>query len=261
MCRLQDVHWSSGAFGYFPTYSLGMRGFPILPQTHLLANATLLLPADIPVLWLSITSSVLRHLAALARLQHVPIMHLLAMRSRLRPDFPTARCSCNWVRRAGAMYACQIYRAAEKDLPSLAEDVAAGRFAPLRAWLREKIHKVRGARARSPSLAGSRCPDALLACACYSTPLGRSAALADNREMLPVVRTYPVGHGASGELSPETSRPSKRRKACGDVPGAIHGHHREWHGRTSRLCPPPLRRLTRHGSRSPEASRPAATLV
>ena len=46
---------------------------------------------------------------------------------------------------AGAMYACQIHRAAEKDLPALAEDIAAGRFAPLRAWLKEKIHKVRRA--------------------------------------------------------------------------------------------------------------------
>jgi len=68
------------------------------------------------------------------------------------------------------MYACQIYRAAEKDLPSLAEDVAAGRFAPLRAWLREKIHKVRRALACAPFLAGSRRPDALLACACGVAP-------------------------------------------------------------------------------------------
>ncbi len=44
---------------------------------------------------------------------------------------------------AGAMYACQIYKAAEKDLPGLDEDIAAGRFQPLKAWLNEKIHMAR----------------------------------------------------------------------------------------------------------------------
>ncbi|KAK9833280.1 hypothetical protein WJX81_002396 [Elliptochloris bilobata] len=60
---LQDVHWSAGAMGYFPTYSLG------------------------------------------------------------------------------AMYACQIYKAAAKDLPTLDDDIAAGKFSPLKAWLNVKIHK------------------------------------------------------------------------------------------------------------------------
>ncbi|KAL4858840.1 Thermostable carboxypeptidase 1 [Chlorella vulgaris] len=61
---LQDVHWSAGLFGYFPTYSLG------------------------------------------------------------------------------AMYACQIYKAAEADLPGLSDDIAAGKFGRLKLWLNEKIHKV-----------------------------------------------------------------------------------------------------------------------
>jgi carboxypeptidase Taq len=61
---LQDVHWSMGALGYFPTYSLG------------------------------------------------------------------------------AMYAVQIFRTAEQALPTLHEDIAAGRFSGLREWLREKIHKL-----------------------------------------------------------------------------------------------------------------------
>eukprot|EP00884_Botryococcus_braunii_P012398 jgi/Botrbrau1/21159/Bobra.0061s0052.1 len=61
---LQDVHWAGGAFGYFPTYSLG------------------------------------------------------------------------------AMYACQIYQAAEKQLPGLAEDIEKGNFAPLKKWLNEKVHTV-----------------------------------------------------------------------------------------------------------------------
>ena len=43
------------------------------------------------------------------------------------------------------MYACQIYQAAAKDLPSLDEDIAAGKFAPLRTWLNEKVHKARAA--------------------------------------------------------------------------------------------------------------------
>lgn len=42
----------------------------------------------------------------------------------------------------GAMYACQIFQAAEKELPGLADDIAAGRFSRLREWLREKIHAV-----------------------------------------------------------------------------------------------------------------------
>jgi len=59
---LQDVHWSMGAFGYFPTYSLG------------------------------------------------------------------------------AIYACQFFQQAEKDIPKLAEKISVGDFEPLRNWLREKIH-------------------------------------------------------------------------------------------------------------------------
>jgi carboxypeptidase Taq len=59
---LQDVHWSSGAFGYFPTYLLG------------------------------------------------------------------------------AMYACQIYETAKKALPTLEHDIAIGKFAPLREWLRVEVH-------------------------------------------------------------------------------------------------------------------------
>lgn len=61
---LQDVHWSAGLAGYFPTYSLG------------------------------------------------------------------------------AMAAVQIFAAAGKELPNLDTDIAEGKFAPLRAWLREKIHAV-----------------------------------------------------------------------------------------------------------------------
>lgn len=48
------------------------------------------------------------------------------------------------------MYACQIYQAAARDLPTLDEDIAAGKFAPLRTWLNEKVHK---ARARCSRLA------------------------------------------------------------------------------------------------------------
>ncbi|KAK9815482.1 hypothetical protein WJX72_004432 [[Myrmecia] bisecta] len=61
---LQDVHWGMGAFGYFPTYSLG------------------------------------------------------------------------------AMYACQIYQEAKKQLPGLEDEIRAGQFGQLRGWLNEKIHKV-----------------------------------------------------------------------------------------------------------------------
>lgn len=61
---LQDVHWSVGAIGYFPTYSLG------------------------------------------------------------------------------AMYACQIYDAAGRDLPELEAQIAKGEFAPLKTWLNEKVHAV-----------------------------------------------------------------------------------------------------------------------
>ncbi|MFO0904138.1 MAG: carboxypeptidase M32 [Pirellulales bacterium] len=59
---LQDVHWSAGLFGYFPTYSLGN------------------------------------------------------------------------------LYAAQLFDAADRDLGGLAAQFAAGRFQPLREWLREKIH-------------------------------------------------------------------------------------------------------------------------
>ena len=58
------VHWSAGAFGYFPTYSLG------------------------------------------------------------------------------AIMAVQLFDAAKRDMPQLEEDIACGRFAPLREWLRAKVHVV-----------------------------------------------------------------------------------------------------------------------
>jgi carboxypeptidase Taq len=64
---LQDVHWSMGAFGYFPTYALG------------------------------------------------------------------------------SMMSAQLWEAAQRALPSLEDDLRAGRFAPLRGWLREQVH-VHGAR-------------------------------------------------------------------------------------------------------------------
>ena len=38
-----------------------------------------------------------------------------------------------------SMTACM--QAAEKDLPSLDADIAAGKFSGLKAWLNEKIHK------------------------------------------------------------------------------------------------------------------------
>jgi len=60
---LQDVHWSMGAFGYFPTYLLG------------------------------------------------------------------------------AIYACQIYDAAKRSLPSLDEDISFGKFSDLREWLRVNVHQ------------------------------------------------------------------------------------------------------------------------
>jgi carboxypeptidase Taq len=59
---LQDVHWSIGAFGYFPTYVLG------------------------------------------------------------------------------SMMSAQLWEAIQRDHPSLDEDLAAGRFAPLLDWLRERVH-------------------------------------------------------------------------------------------------------------------------
>lgn len=59
---LQDIHWPGGAFGYFPTYTLG------------------------------------------------------------------------------AMIAAQLYAAAKKDKPEIPGEISKGNFAPLLAWLREKVH-------------------------------------------------------------------------------------------------------------------------
>lgn len=41
----------------------------------------------------------------------------------------------------GAMYAAQIFFAANKELPNLKSDIAQGKFTELREWLREKVHK------------------------------------------------------------------------------------------------------------------------
>jgi len=60
---LQDIHWSSGYIGYFPTYTLGN------------------------------------------------------------------------------IYASQMYRQIQKDVPSLEEDIGHGRFEPLLSWLRENVHE------------------------------------------------------------------------------------------------------------------------
>ncbi|MBA2484422.1 MAG: carboxypeptidase M32, partial [Nitrosomonas sp.] len=60
---LQDSHWSSGAFGYFPSYTLG------------------------------------------------------------------------------AIYACQFYQTMTDEIPDVEERIETGNFAPIKAWLNEKIHR------------------------------------------------------------------------------------------------------------------------
>lgn len=40
----------------------------------------------------------------------------------------------------GAMAAVQIFDAASKDIPNLTDDIAAGKFTPLREWLNKKVH-------------------------------------------------------------------------------------------------------------------------
>ncbi|NBO19482.1 MAG: hypothetical protein EBV03_09715 [Proteobacteria bacterium] len=70
---MQDVHWPDGAFGYFPTYTLG------------------------------------------------------------------------------AMTAAQLFDAARKAIPGLPEHIRKGQFAPLYAWLREKVHS-QGSRLSTPDL-------------------------------------------------------------------------------------------------------------
>jgi len=70
---LQDIHWSHGALGYFPTYALGN------------------------------------------------------------------------------LYAAQLLETIEQELPTLWEDIAEGRFAPLLDWLRTKVHRV-GRRQQAPAL-------------------------------------------------------------------------------------------------------------
>ena len=51
----------------------------------------------------------------------------------------------------GAVIAGQVYQSLRADCPTLDEDLAAGRFAPLFAWLREHIH-AHGARLSTPDL-------------------------------------------------------------------------------------------------------------
>jgi len=41
----------------------------------------------------------------------------------------------------GAAMAVQIFEAAKKDLPDLDAQIARGEFAPLKAWLRDKVHR------------------------------------------------------------------------------------------------------------------------
>jgi carboxypeptidase Taq len=41
----------------------------------------------------------------------------------------------------GAIYACQIFEAAQADLEGLDDDIAAGRFTRLKEWLRVKVHE------------------------------------------------------------------------------------------------------------------------
>ena len=38
------------------------------------------------------------------------------------------------------MFACQIFETARSQLPGLDDDLARGHFAPLKAWLGEKVH-------------------------------------------------------------------------------------------------------------------------
>jgi carboxypeptidase Taq len=54
----------------------------------------------------------------------------------------------------GNMYAAQFFAAACRDLPDLPAGFARGEFAPLKAWLNEKIHR-RGKQLRALKLVES----------------------------------------------------------------------------------------------------------
>jgi carboxypeptidase Taq len=41
----------------------------------------------------------------------------------------------------GNLMAAQLWTALRRDLPDIEGDIAAGRFAPLREWLRDNIHR------------------------------------------------------------------------------------------------------------------------
>jgi len=40
----------------------------------------------------------------------------------------------------GAMLAAQLFRAAQAEVPGLLDSIGAGDFAPMLAWLRERVH-------------------------------------------------------------------------------------------------------------------------
>ena len=89
---MQDMHHSAGAFGYFPTYSLGAMYACQLFKVEMAYNPS----------------------------------------NKLK-DRDSAYHAC-------ISNACPFLQAAQKDLPDLDRDIAAGKFEPLRKWLNEKVH-------------------------------------------------------------------------------------------------------------------------
>ena len=120
---LQDIHWSFGAVGYFPSYvrrAIFERRVAARPRPR---------PGH------SVETS--RAAAAAATWT-------------FRGDKPRRRRGCDVdsstaLRRRytlGAMMAAQIWTAAEAAVPDLGGKIRAGDFAPLREWLRTSIHEV-----------------------------------------------------------------------------------------------------------------------
>lgn len=165
---LQDVHWSAGLFGYFPTYRWGWSGCDLCWSA--LAGGFAAACCRLLMLAVGRAGRAARGRGRAGQGKAGQLSRRIYFQQELAwqgngtqgaVQFPNRRCTyavCCFRAHShptvcalltppmhagslGAMYACQIYKAAEADLPGLSDDIAAGKFGRLKLWLNEKIHR------------------------------------------------------------------------------------------------------------------------
>lgn len=124
---LQDVHWSAGIFGYFPTYSLGAMYACQIFEVSLCCTSATRLPVVIgkPIC----DRQAAARLIGCCALDSTTLSSTAAAPHETMPHTNSSSSVLDFLQTAWS------------QLPDLDSDIAKGNFAPLKKWLNEHIHK------------------------------------------------------------------------------------------------------------------------